>query len=218
MLKKFLVLGAVLLLATAAHAQEKHAFENEVRNLVLQDSLIKNRKDLILFTGSSSIRMWADLEKDFPRKNVLNRGFGGSTMRDLLYFADQLIIPYQPKTIFIYEGDNDIALGRESQEILASADSLLNLIRTHLPKTLKVYFIAAKPSVARWHLKDQYIAFNNELKTWTQSRKNVYFIDVWSPMLHADGSLKKELFLEDGLHMNRSGYTIWRNQIRKHLK
>lgn len=202
----------------AAYPQEKHAFEDEVKNLVLQDSLIKSREDLILFTGSSTIRMWASLEKDFPGKNILNRGFGGSTLRDLLYFAETLIIRYHPKTIFIYEGDNDITLGRKPEEILASADSVLNLIRTHLPETVKVYFIAAKPSVSRWHLKDQYIDFNHKLKTWTQLRKNVYFIDVWSPMVNRDGSIKADLFLEDRLHMNDRGYTIWRDVVQKYLE
>ena len=162
--------------------------------------------------------MWTDLETDFPDKNVLNRGFGGSTMRDLLYFADQVIIPYNPKTIFIYEGDNDLGFANGTpQQVLASADSLLTIIRAKLPKSVKIYFISPKPSIARWHLKEQYIDLNKKFKTWTKSKKNVYFIDVWPAMLNADGSIKKELFIEDGLHMNRKGYDIWRDIIRKYL-
>lgn len=219
MLKKLSLLCAAFLLGLTLFAQEKHPHENEVKNLVLQDSLIKNRKDIILFTGSSSIRMWADLETDFADKNVLNRAFGGSTMRDLLYFADQVIIPYNPKTIFIYEGDNDLGFANSTpQQILASADSLLTIIRAELPKTVKIYFISPKPSIARWHLKDQYIDLNKKFKTWTQSKKNVFFIDVWTSMVNADGSLKKDLFIEDGLHMNRKGYDIWRDIIGKYLK
>lgn len=219
MLKRFYLLIVALLIVIVSHAQEKRPYENEVHDLVSLDSLIKSKKDIILFTGSSSIRMWTDLEKDFPDKNVLNRAFGGSTMRDLLYFADQVIIPYNPKTIYIYEGDNDLGFANAtSKQILASADSLLAIIRTKLPASVHVYFISPKPSIARWHLKDQYIAFNKDLKVWTQSKKNVHFIDVWTPMLNADGSLQKDLFIEDGLHMNRKGYDIWRNIIAKTLK
>jgi lysophospholipase L1-like esterase len=218
MLRRLYILCIALLPAFALLAQEKHTHENEVKSLVLQDSLIRNRKDIILFTGSSSIRMWTDLATDFRGKNVLNRAFGGSTMRDLLYFADQVIVPYNPKTIFIYEGDNDLGFAHAtSQQILASADSLLTLIRAKLPGTIKVYFISPKPSLVRWHLKDQYTAFNKDLEAWTESKKNVYFIDVWTPMINPDGSIKKELFIEDGLHMNRNGYDIWRDVIRKYV-
>jgi lysophospholipase L1-like esterase len=219
MRKKLFLLCVVLLFVYTLHAQEKHAHENEVKNLVLQDSLIKNRKDIMLFTGSSSFRLWPDLQADFPDKNVLNRAFGGSTMRDLLYFADQVIIPYNPKAIFIYEGDNDLGYAKATPEqIFASADSLLAIIRAKLPKTIQIYFISPKPSIVRWQLKDQYIDFNKKLKVWTQSKKNVYFIDVWAPMLNPDGSLRTELFIEDGLHMNRKGYDIWRTVIQQYLK
>lgn len=219
MLKRTALLSICLCVTIALPAQEKNVFENEVKALILRDSLITNRKDVILFTGSSSIRMWTDLEKDFADKNVLNRAFGGSTMRDLLYFADQLIVPYNPKTIFIYEGDNDLGFANAtSQQILASSDSLLTIIRAKLPSSVRIYFISPKPSIARWHLKDQYVQFNKDLQTWTSSKKNVYFIDVWSKMLNADGSLRKDLFIEDGLHMNRKGYDIWRDTLRKYVK
>lgn len=219
MLKKLSVLGIALLSTLSLAAQETHVFENEVKELVRADSLIKHRKGIILFTGSSSIRMWTDLDKDFTSKNVLNRAFGGSTMRDLLYFANEVIVPYNPKTIFIYEGDNDLGFANATpQQILASADSLLTLIRTKLSPRVKVYFISAKPSIARWHLRDRYVQFNKELQTWANSRKNVYFIDIWNKMLNADGSLRKELFIEDGLHMNRKGYDIWRDSLRPYVK
>lgn len=219
MVRRIILLSVVLSLAVTAYAQEKHAFENEVQELVRKDSLIKNKNGIILFTGSSSIRLWADLEKDFKDKNVLNRGFGGSTMRDLLYYADELIIPYNPVTIFIYEGDNDIGFAnRTPKEIIASADSLVKIIRTKLSSNVKIYFISPKPSIVRWHLKDQYVSFNKKFEMWTQNKKNVYFIDVWTPMINGDGTIRKELFLEDDLHMNRAGYHVWLAQIRPFVK
>jgi len=212
--KLFTVLSFVLLASQMAGAQDPLRFEKEIQELV-SDSEV-NTKNLILFTGSSSIRLWPNLTQCFPAKNVLNRGFGGSEMSDLLYYVKPLILNYKPKTIFIYEGDNDINAGRTAEQILSFADSLLTTIRKELPKT-KVIFISAKPSEARWHLKTTYEDFNAKLEDWTKSRKRVYFADVWSPMLDENGKLLPGLLLEDNLHMTEKGYTIWTNVLNRFL-
>ncbi len=202
-------------LATAL-AQDPLRFETEVKSMLAGDSLV-NKKKLILFTGSSSIRFYADLKNDFPKQNVLNRGFGGSEMSDLLYYAKPLILNYQPSRVFIYEGDNDINAGKSTEEILAKADQLLTLLRSQRSPKIKIIFIAAKPSVARWQLKDKYEDFNRQLKQWTSTKKNVLYADVWTPMLDSNGEVRKDLFLEDNLHMNEKGYDIWKNVISKYL-
>jgi lysophospholipase L1-like esterase len=197
-------------------AQEARPFTNEVNELVAGDSAI-NKKKVVLFTGSSSIRMWKDLKSYFPKHNVLNRGFGGSQMTDLLYFFDKLVVPYKPKMIFIYEGDNDLASKKNPDEIIATADSILTLIRNKVSKKVKVAFIAAKPSLARWEMKDKYVEFNSKLKAWTATKKNVFFVDVWTPMLAANGEVQKDLFMEDGLHMKKKGYDIWAKEVAKYM-
>jgi lysophospholipase L1-like esterase len=198
-------------------AQAPHRFEQEVSDLAAGDSLVTKKK-LILFTGSSSIRMWKDLKADFQGHNVLNHGFGGSDMADLLHFAKPLIINNAPARIFIYEGDNDINAGKTPEQILKVADKLLTLLREELPGHVKIIFISAKPSVARWHLKDQYEAFNRQLKQWTTTKKNVLYADVWTPMLDENGEVRKDLFVEDNLHMNRAGYDIWKKVIGQFIK
>jgi lysophospholipase L1-like esterase len=197
-------------------AQDPLRFEKEVNDLVKGTSMVSKKK-LILFTGSSSIRMWKDLEEDFPKHNVLNHGFGGSDMADLLYYAKPLIINYQPSRIFIYEGDNDISAGKSPEEILANAEKLLTLLRVQLPSKVKIIFISAKPSVARWHLKGKYEEFNLQLKQWTTRKENVLYADVWTPMLDANGEVFKDIFLGDNLHMNRKGYDIWKGVIEKFM-
>jgi lysophospholipase L1-like esterase len=148
---------------------------------------------------------------------VLNRGFGGSEMADLNYYFNQLILPYNPKQIFIYEGDNDLNSGRDAKFILAYADTLLKKIRAHFP-SINVTFISAKPSVARWKLHDKYETFNKLLLQWTKNQHNVSFVDVWSPMLNEKGIPKKELFMQDSLHMNSKGYDIWTKVIEKKIE
>lgn len=213
--RKLLAVFAFVLCSAGVDAQDPLRFQKEVSDLVSADTAV-NSKRLILFTGSSSIRLWHNLAESFPGKNVLNRGFGGSEMSDLLYYTPQLILKHKPNIVFIYEGDNDIAAGRSTEQILTNADSLIKIIRAALPKT-KIIFISPKPSGARWHLKAQYENFNSKLAQFTKSRKRVYFADVWSPMLDATGNLLPGLFLEDDLHMNEKGYVIWTKVLNQFL-
>ncbi len=208
----FLVL-ILALTGNEIHGQNPDRFKKEVDSIVALN-LSVNRSDLILFTGSSSIRMWKDLASSFPNYNVVNLGFGGSEMADLLYYTDQLILSFKPKQIFIYEGDNDISAGRTDEQILSAADKILNMIREKLPKA-EVIFISPKPSIKRWALKDRYETYNAKLKAWTKTKKNVQYADVWTPMLDSNGTVKDDIFIEDGLHLNEKGYAIWTGTLRK---
>jgi lysophospholipase L1-like esterase len=213
----FTLFFTLVLAAARVEAQQARPFDKEVADLVAQDSAI-NKKKIILFTGSSSVRFWKDVPGYFPKHNVLNRGFGGSTMADLLYYTDKLIVRYKPKKIFIYEGDNDLAGKRTPEEILASADSILLLIRSKVSKRVPVLFISAKPSVARWNMKEQYLEYNQKLKAWAATTKRVEYIDVWTPMLDASGEVQKDIFIGDGLHMNKKGYDIWGRVIKPYIR
>ncbi len=212
----FVFISFLICLNTSLYGQDPLRFEKEVSNLIANDTAV-NHKKLILFTGSSSIRFWKSLKSDFPTYNTLNRGFGGSEMSDLLHYANQLIIQYSPKEIFIYEGDNDLNSGKSASEILKTADQLLSLIRAQLPKNVKVFFISAKPSLARWALKEKYLDYNKQLEAWTKTKKKVTFVDVWTPLVDAQSEVLKDIFIADGLHLNATGYKIWADAIKKFL-
>ena len=172
-MRSFLPFVLVLLCSfwsgTPLLAQDPERFAKEVDSIVSANQFV-NRDNLILFTGSSSIRLWKTLSESFPHHNVLNMGFGGSEMADLRYYTDKLIIPFRPKQIFIYEGDNDLSFSRTPEQILASADSTLSIIKKHLPES-EVVFISPKPSLRRWELKAKYEDFNAKLKAWTAQKK-----------------------------------------------
>jgi lysophospholipase L1-like esterase len=206
----------LLIISSSLSGQDPLKFRKEIEDLKAGDSSVI-RKNLNLFTGSSSVRLWTDLAQRFPGHNVLNRGFGGSQMLELYYFTNELIIDYKPQRVFIYEGDNDLGEGKSPQQILNDADKILQLIRCELPRSVKVYFITPKPSISRWNLKPEYEKFIALLKQWAADKKNVGVIDVWSPMLDKNGALRTELFIEDGLHMNGKGYDIWTSVIRPYL-
>jgi lysophospholipase L1-like esterase len=211
-----LLIGIALSDSYGQQFKDPARFKKEVDSIVALNQSVR-KSDLILFTGSSSIRMWSGLKSDFPKYNVVNMGFGGSEMADLLYYANDIIIPLKPKKIFIYEGDNDIFFGRTTQEILSSADSILLLVRKYLPRS-EVIFISPKPSLSRWGLKEKYKAFNEALQAWIVGKKNVKFADVWTPMLDKTGTVQKDIFIEDGLHLNEKGYAIWTATLKKYIR
>lgn len=211
-----LFLLLVMITATVT-AQDPIRFKQEVLELKQTDPQV-SRKNLNLFTGSSSIRMWEDLAGRFPQHNVVNRGFGGSQMHELLYYTWDLIIDYKPKRVFIYEGDNDLGEGKVTEDILNDAQKILKIIRLELGKKVRVYFITPKPSIRRWNLRADYESYIARLKAWASSQKNVGVIDVWSPMLDGSGGLRTDLFIDDGLHMNKKGYDLWEAAIRPYLK
>lgn len=204
-----------VLVVTILQAQNPERFEKEVQQIVVQNENV-NSENLILFTGSSSIRFWKSLSEDFPNHNVLNNGFGGSEMSDLLRYANDLVIQYQPKQVFIYEGDNDIAAGRSLEQIMKNAKDLAQLIKTQLPQC-DVVFISAKPSIARQSMFKKYRQFNGMLNQWC-TENGMTFIDVWPFMLDQEGKLREDIFREDKLHMNATGYAIWKDVVRPYLK
>jgi len=198
-------------------AQDPLRFEDDINRLLAQDNEVDRSNDLIVFTGSSSVRFWLTLQNSFPNYNIINRGFGGSHMSDLLFYCDKLILQYQPKKVFIYEGDNDISAGEERTEILKEAQQLVDKIKANSPHTV-IYFIGAKPSVERWNLKSKYEQFNYALSLWALLEDGVTFIDIWSPMVTADDTISPDLFVEDMLHMNAKGYEIWKKVIQPFIE
>jgi lysophospholipase L1-like esterase len=161
--------------------------------------------------------MWKDVQSYFPDYNVINNGFGGSHFSDLLYFYNEMIFKPAPEILFIYEGDNDMAGNKKPKKILKEAKELTEKIQRDLPET-RIIFISPKPSIARVHLKNKYITFNNKLERYSNRTKNADFANVWTPMLDKQGNVFKDIFLEDGLHMNKKGYDIWGKVIGEFLK
>lgn len=170
----------------------------------------------ILFLGSSSIRMW-DVKKYFPNLQVINRGFGGSQIADSVEFAERIVIPYRPKLIVFYAGDNDTAAGKTPEQIAADFKMLAQKVHKALPKT-RIVVLSIKPSISRWKLIDKVRQTNALIRAATEKNPRLVFIDVDQPMLGADGKPRPELFLRDGLHLNHEGYTLWTSLVMPQLE
>lgn len=188
----------------------------DMARFAAEDAASPPPRDAYVFTGSSSVRMWDSLGADFPGKPVLNRGFGGSQVRDAVHYADQVAVRYQPRKILIYAGDNDINAGRSPQQVLHDFRAFVARIRRDLPDT-PIAFLAIKPSPSRADQLPKQQEANALVKAEAAKLRHVEFIDVATPMLGADGQPRPELFLEDRLHMKPEGYVLWRRVVAPYL-
>lgn len=203
-----------LLASFLGHAQDALRFADEVAAIQKKyDTLWDANKETIVFTGSSSIRIWKTLETSFPNHQIVNSGFGGSEASDLLAYSDELIHRFKPKKVFIYEGDNDINSHKKPKRILNDIQSIINEIWVKNPAT-KIVLIAAKPSLARWALRRKYKRLNRKFKKLSQRNQQIEYADVWTPMLNGR-KVKKDIFSADGLHMNAKGYGIWYETLKR---
>lgn len=192
------------------YGQDPNRFSSEIERIL--NISVPEDENVVVFTGSSSIRFWQQLDKDCDGIQVVNTGFGGSQMSDLLYFLDQTVLRFQPTEVYIYEGDNDIAVNKKPEDILTTTKQVVTRLRAANPD-ITIRFISAKPSPARWALKNQYEAFNRLLKNYCAEDDQLFYIDVWNPMLDTTGRPSSDIFISDSLHMNRAGYLIWKEVI-----
>jgi lysophospholipase L1-like esterase len=170
----------------------------------------------VLFVGSSSIRMWSSLGTDFPRRAVINRGFGGSRIPDATHYAEQLVAPYHPRAIVLYAGDNDLAEGCTPEQVRDAFAAFVQRARS-LDAGVPIAFIAIKPSVARKNLLPQIRRANALVRAYARGQRDVSYLDVFTPMLGPDGQPQPRWFGADGLHMNRQGYGLWTGLVRDWL-
>jgi len=183
-------------------------FESEINDFLRQDSISFPPSGAYLFTGSSTIRKWDNLKTDFAEITIIQRGFGGSTMKALNYYINYIVLPYKPSKIVVYEGDNDLAQSTSPNEFISLCDTFISKVHKQLPKTM-IYFMSIKPSFARKQqllLQDE---ANKQLKKLTQKRKKTDFIDIRQLMYNKEGKLRKEFFETDSLHVNRECYRVW---------
>lgn len=191
-------------------------FDREIRNFVMHDRQALPPENSTLFIGSSSIRMWYGLKDEFPELQIIHRGFGGSTIKDALIYMEEIVFPYKASTIFLYEGDNDVAFKIETAKIVEDFQLFIDKVLSKQPDT-QILILSPKPSIGRMKLWSKYLELHEGLRNLSSGYEQVKFVDVSKPMFDGKGSLKKELFLEDGVHMNNAGYELWTDMIRKEL-
>lgn len=204
------MIALLLLVSSGVHARPPppQHWQADIDELVAKDGEHPPPQHGVLFVGSSSIRMWTTLPRDFPGVPVINRGFGGSAIADSTYYADRIIVPYHPRLIVLYAGDNDIDEGDTPAQVLDEFKAFVARARRSLPG-VAIAYISIKPSLARSAEWPRMREANREIENWARTQRRITYVDVATKMLGANGKSRPELFREDGLHMSRVGYAIW---------
>ena len=193
-----------------------NTFRDEINEFKKLDAINPPEKGKILFTGSSSIRFWDSLERDMKPLEVLNRGFGGAHISHVIHHFKEIVEPYNPKAIVFFCGTNDLTALKTPEETINDLKKFLNLVKKNL-EDVKVYVIGIKPSVSRLYLDEEERIYNSSISILAEEDPFLEYIDVWNSILNKDGTRMSELYIEDGLHMNKKGYEVWTKLVREAL-
>ena len=189
-------------------------FEKHIQRFESADRELPPPTDAILCVGSSSMRGWHEtIRNDLAPLTLIPRGFGGSNMNDVLHYADRVVLPYKPRAIVLYEGDNDIAQRIAPGKVADTFRAFVTKVQEVFPDC-RIYFLSIKPSIRRWSLWPRMKEANSLINAECTRDKRLTFVDVASGMLDDEGNPRKEIFKEDNLHMMRGGYEIWRDALR----
>ena len=207
-----LLLAVAALGACARTIAPAARFEPEIQRFETMDKAAPPTLGGVVFVGSSTFRLWPDLAGDFPGVPVLNRGFGGSTLPEVVAATPRIVLPHRPRLVVLYAGDNDLAEGRTTANVLADYHAFVALVRRKLPAT-RIVFVSIKPSPSRWALVDSMRVANRLVRDEIARDSLQLYVDLFTPMLGADGRPRPELFRDDSLHMTPAGYALWRERL-----
>jgi len=200
-------------------AETNHNFaqwEKEIKAFEASDRTDPPPKHCLLFTGSSTIRKWTTLAKDFPGQPVVNRGVGGSEVVDITHFADRIVFPYEPRMIFFRSGGNDIADGKSPEEVFADFKEFVTLVHEKLPDA-DIVFISWNATPLRWAQHEKEETYNSMVHDYSAKVSHLVYCDANGFELDKNGKPRPELFEKDRLHFNANGYKLLAERVRPFL-
>lgn len=223
-MKKFVVgVGIVLLILVcgigaslyyySGAGDDAAFFEGEIQAYEEADRDNPPASGGIVFVGSSSIRFWTTLEEDFSPLHVVNRGFGGAHFVHVVHNAPRIVLPYDPRAVIVYAGDNDIAAGTSVEDVVSGFREFVSSIHAQRTDT-EIYYLSIKPSKLRWKLWPEMSSANARIEKIANADPRLHYLDVAAPLLNADGEPRNDVFVFDGLHLNATGYAAWAEVVR----
>ncbi|MDN5216340.1 GDSL-type esterase/lipase family protein [Fulvivirgaceae bacterium BMA12] len=220
-----LVLGVIIIGFVVSSEFEKLesddplVWESTIKKFEKEDQRQKHPEEPVLFIGSSSIRFWRNLEKDMSPLPIIKRGFGGAKLRDIIHFANRIIIPYQPKAIVLFAGTNDIS-GRKNDktpdEVFQDFQELWSIIAGKLPGT-RLYYLPITPTSSRLDVWPRAMRANHLIHTFALETDLVEYVQCTPYFFDEQGKVNVHLFWWDGTHLNKEGYAIWKKAIKHRL-
>jgi lysophospholipase L1-like esterase len=210
------VVLSVILPSTGPLTAQADRWAKDMAAFEQKDRESQPAPDGIVFVGSSSIRLW-DLAQSFPGLPVINRGFGGSQLIDSVNHIDLLVLRHKPRVVVVYAGDNDLAGGKTPEDVVKDFAAFVAKVHAALPAS-KIAFIGIKPSIQRWALIDKVREANAGIRAVCQKDERLGFVEVDGPMLGWDEQPRKDLMVQDGLHLSPKGYQLWTTLVRPFLE
>jgi lysophospholipase L1-like esterase len=192
-------------------------WEKAIQAFEASDKTNPPPRNAILMIGSSSIVKWTNAPAQFPDRRLINRGFGGSHLSDSVAFVERIVVPYQPRLVLLYAGDNDIAAGKSPEQVFADFKAFVAKVHAALPGT-RIAFIAIKPSPSRLKFIPAIKIANRLIQQFIVGKPKLDYVDIFNPMLGADGQPRPELFGHDQLHLNAAGYKLWAGIVKPLLE
>jgi len=219
-----LVIGLGCLIASPLWADEAivkspppERFAKQIEAFARQDTESFPENGVIVFVGSSSIRLW-NLSKSFGNLNAINRGFGGSQISDVLHYADQTVLKYKPKKVVFFCGGNDLNYGKSPEQVAGDFQIFTKRLFNLLPET-ELIVLAIKPSPSRWGIVDKVRAANDRLRAAAKKDSRIVFLDgAFGLLLDEEGNVREELYAKDRLHLNDKGYKLWADMLAPYLR
>jgi lysophospholipase L1-like esterase len=202
---------AILCLFSSCAANDATRWEKAIAAFEAQDQKTPPPQHAILFTGSSSIALWHDLDKAFPEFPVINRGFGGSITPDVTFYIDRIVLPYRPQIVVLYGGTNDIAARRTPEQVVRDFQAFAKKVHASLPET-RVFYISIHTPPGRAELRDVNQRANRLIAEECAKSSYLTFVDIHDLMLANDGQPNAALY-RDSLHPNSEGYEVWKNRL-----
>jgi hypothetical protein len=215
----FILFALVAPLRLAIAAETNHNFakwEKEIAAFEASDRTNPPPKHCVLFTGSSTIRLWTNLVHEFPDQPAVGRGVGGCEIVDITHFADRIVFPYEPKMILLRCGGNDINAGKSAEEVFADFKEFVATVRAKLPAT-EIVFISQNPTLARLKQTDKEQALNKFVKDFAKQNPHMQYCEMTDLVLDQDGKVRPELFRADKLHFNDAGNKLMAERVRPFL-
>lgn len=222
MIKSFILLLIILVIASCSplskYKQSAASWESDIKKLEHLDSIENYTHNAVLFTGSSSIRLWSTIKEDMAPYEVIQRGYGGAKFSDYVVYAKRLIYPHQVKAIVIFIA-NDITgspQDKTPEEVTRLFQYTVKTIRSKYPET-PVFYIQVTPTSSRWKAWPVIQQGNDKVKELCSRLHKVYFIETAKPFLKEDGTPNDSYFRSDKLHLNNEGYKVWAGIIKSAL-
>ena len=192
-------------------------FEKEIAVLQRRSAKKKQQQNLIVFYGSSTIRLWDQLQKDFPAHHTLNLGFGGAFIHSLSSHFKTLFQGLQPKAIVLYLGGNDLSLGLSAREVIDQIRTFIEFVHQKFPSVI-IFNISIKPSFERQELLEVIQHINQALLEMSTRLPYLYQIKLYESLIDQNQQIRSDVLLQDGLHLNKLGYEILKSQVNKALE